>query len=109
MTDLRSQQVRDICLFLVALAEVIGDRMKFLLRDTFAFILEGVKVPNKVMSGFVDECIILLIRHCVFKNAIPTLVSEVKDNKAKQVREKCMVNTLNMHASNKHIDILHKI
>lgn len=65
--------------------------MKLFLRDSFIHILEGIKVPNKVMSGYVDECIIALIQNCVFKSSIPPMALEIKENKAKFVREKCLV------------------
>ena len=65
--------------------------MKPFLRDAFAHILEGIKVPNKVMSGYVDECILSIIRYTVFKTGIITIATEVKENKAKVVREKCLV------------------
>lgn len=91
ISDLRSQQVRDVCTLLVVLAKVTGERMKPFLRDSFVHILEGVKVPNKVMSGYVDDCIQNMIRYCTFKSCIPLLAMEIKDSKAKIVREKCMV------------------
>lgn len=92
IADLRSQQVRDVCTLLIYLGKVAGERMKPFLRDAFVHILEGVKVPNKVMSGYVDDCIQNLIRYCTFKTGIPLLVMEIKDSKAKLVREKCLVN-----------------
>jgi hypothetical protein len=61
------------------------------MRDMFGSILDGIKVPNKVMSGYVDECIIQLIKRATFKSCVPVLVQEIKDNKAKQVRERCLV------------------
>lgn len=66
--------------------------MKLFLRDMFPSILEGIKVPNKVMSGYIDECIMNLIHFTVFKTAVPVIVVEIRDNKAKFVREKCMVS-----------------
>lgn len=90
ITDLRSQQVRDTCSLLIILSKVTGDKMKMFLRDAFPTIMDAVKVPNKVMSGFVDECIIEMIKHSAFKSAIPIMVNEVKDSKAKFVREKSL-------------------
>lgn len=66
--------------------------MKPFLRDSFTHILEGIKVPNKVMSGYVDECIQSMIRYCTFKTGIPVITMEIKESKAKMVREKCMVS-----------------
>ena len=88
--DLRSQQVRDTCMFLTTLAEVLGDHMRHFLRDSFPYILDGVKVSNKVMSGYVDECIINLMRHTTFKGAIPLLITEISTSKAKIYRERCL-------------------
>jgi len=92
MADLRSQQVRDTCAFLSRLSQVTGDHMRHFLRDSFPFILDGVKVPNKVMSGFVDECIISMIKNTTFKTGIHTLLMEIKESKAKVVRERCLVS-----------------
>jgi len=94
MADLRSQQVRDTCALLTRMSHVCGDHMRHFLRDSFAFVLDGVKVPNKVMSGFVDECIINMIKNSTFKTAIHTLLMEIKESKAKGVRERCLVRPL---------------
>jgi hypothetical protein len=92
IADLRSQQVRDICQFLVKLTQISsGEKFRIFMRDMFGSILDGIKVPNKVMSGYVDECIIQLIKRATFKSCVPVLVQEIKDNKAKQVRERCLV------------------
>ena len=93
ISDLRSQQIRDICLFLIKFSEITKDHMKFLLRETFCFILDGVKVPNRVMSGYVDNAILTLIKNATFKSCIPSLVSEIRDSKAKMVRERCLVSS----------------
>jgi hypothetical protein len=91
IVDLRSQQVRDTCQLLIELAKTVGDRCRVFLRDAFPHILEGLKVSNKVMSGYVDECILALIHHAVFKSCLSVLLAEIKDNKSKVVREKCLV------------------
>lgn len=70
--------------------------MKLFLRDSFPHILEGIKVPNKVMSGYVDECIFQMIRLTTFKSGIPILAQEIKENKSKLVREKCLVSHCNI-------------
>lgn len=88
--DLRSQQIRDTCYFLTSLSEVLGDHLRHFLRDVFPCILDGVKVSNKVMSGFVDDCIISLIRNTTFKAAIPVLLTELAHSKAKVYRERCL-------------------
>jgi hypothetical protein len=76
---------------LIELSKVCGEKLKSFLRDSFHHILEGVKVPNKVMSGYVDECILSLIRNSIFKSALQILSQEIRENKAKFVREKCLV------------------
>ncbi len=76
------------------LAEVVGDSMKVFLRDVFGTILEGIKVPNKVMSGFVDDCIMHLIKLVSFKHSIPVITNEIKESKAKNVRERCLVRNI---------------
>lgn len=67
--------------------------MRPFLRDSFATILEGVKIPHKVTSGYIDECIIHLIRHVTFKGAIVQFMHEIKDSKSKNMRERCLVST----------------
>lgn len=91
ISDLRSQQVRDTCTFLTRLSQAVGDHMRHFLRDSFAAILDGVKVPNKVMSGYVDECIMNMIKNTTFKTGIHILVNEIKESKAKIVRERALV------------------
>jgi len=103
IADLRSQQVRDTCAFLVRLSQIVGDHMRHFLRDSFAFILDGVKVPNKVMSGFVDECIMNMIKNTTFKTGIHILVSEIRDSKAKVVRERCLVSLSSYPSSSRLI------
>lgn len=83
-----------MCTLLTVLAQICGDRMKMLLRDIFTNILDGVKVPNKVMSGYVDECILEMIKHSTFKSAIPSIVNEIINSKAKNLRERCLVTAL---------------
>ena len=94
VSDLRSIQIRDTCLFLVKLAEVTKDNinMKAMLREVFSFILDGIKVPNRVMSGYVDTAIISMIKHTTFKTCLPSLITEIKNSKAKLVREHCLVS-----------------
>lgn len=92
ISDLRSQQIRDICIFLIKVSEITKDHMKSFLREAFNFILDGVKVPNRVMSGFVDHAILTMIKNTTFKSCIPSLLSEIQYSKAKLVREKCLVS-----------------
>ena len=92
ISDLRSQQIRDVCLFLIKLSEITRDHMKLLLREIFCFILDAVKVPNRVMSGYVDNAVLTIIKNTTFKSCIPSLVSEIRDSKAKMVRERCLVS-----------------
>lgn len=83
--------MRDTCALLSVMVECFGDKLKLFMRDTFAAILEGIKVPNKVMSGYVDDCIMYLISNSTFKSAVPLITTEVRESKAKQVKERCMV------------------
>jgi CLASP N terminal len=92
ISDLRSQQIRDICIFLIKFSEITKDHMKAFLREAFCFILDGIKVPNRVMSGYVDNAIMTMIKNSTFKSCIPLLVCEIRDSKAKLVREKCLVS-----------------
>jgi len=90
ISDLRSQQVRDTCLFLTALASIAGDQIKLLLREIFPTILEAMKQPHKVMSGYIDNCILSMIRNATFKVCISMIVGEIKESKSKMVRENCI-------------------
>lgn len=63
ISDLRSSNVRDCCEFLKVMSRVSGDAMRYLLRDIMQAIIEQVKVPNKVTSGYVDDCIREIIYH----------------------------------------------
>lgn len=66
ISDLRSSNVRDCCEFLKTLSRVSRDSMRFLLRDVLQTVLEQIKVPNKVTSGYVDECIQEIIHHTTY-------------------------------------------
>ena len=88
ITDLRSQQVRDTCTFISVLSAACGDHIKFLMKEIFQTILDALKVQNRVMSGYIDDCICSLLRNSTLKLAIPLLINEFKDCKAKHVREK---------------------
>ena len=90
LADPRSQQVRDVCFFLSQLSETAHDLMAFLLRDVFAFILDGIKNTNKLMASFVNDCIVIIIKNVTYKGSITLLLNEIRTNKAKFVREKCM-------------------
>lgn len=54
-------------------------------------LLEALKMPNKVMSGYVDECISNIIKNVQFKSAMVLFVNEAKESKAKPMRERCQV------------------
>lgn len=90
MSDLRSQQVRDTCTFLSTLAIVLGDHMRHFLRDLFPYVLDGVKQTNKVMGGYVDECIVTMIRNSTFKTCIPIIIEQMQHSKSKLYRERCI-------------------
>lgn len=47
-------------------------------------------MQNKVISSYVDECLLYVIQNAPFKNSIQVIVNEVKENKAKLVRERCL-------------------
>lgn len=91
--DLRSQQVRDTCAFLTKLSEILEEEnvMKVFMRDVFDSIFLALKAPHKVISGYVDECILSVLRNTTFKSAVHTIVSEIKESKSKHMRERSMV------------------
>ena len=93
--DLRSQQVRDTCILLTQLSAILTDDagIKSFLRDTFDSILAALKAPNKVMSSYIDECIISIIRQTPFKSGLVSILNEVRESKSKHVRERCAVST----------------
>jgi hypothetical protein len=53
-------------------------------------MLDALKVPNKVMSGYVDNCILEVLKLTTFKPAIPLIMAEIRDCKNKLVRERCL-------------------
>jgi hypothetical protein len=91
--DLRSQQVRDTCQFLIKLSDILEEEqaMKVFLRDVFDTIFLALKAPHKLMSGYVDECIMSMIRNTTFKSGVQTICNEFKDSKSKPMRERSMV------------------
>lgn len=107
--DLRSQQVRDTCTFLIKLSFVTRDHLKSFMREIFSIIIDALRVPNKVMSGYVDDCILQLIKNTNFKSQLHLIINELKDNKSKAVREYCIeyVNEILIHwdISEKEADI----
>ena len=90
LSDLRSQQVRDTCTFLSTMSIVLGDHMRHFLRDLFPYILDSVKQTNKVMGGYVDECIVTMIRNSTFKTCIPIIIEQMQHSKSKLYRERCI-------------------
>jgi len=68
--------------------------MKPFLRDSFSTVLEGVKIPHKVTSGYIDECIVHLIKRVTFKSAIVLVMHEIKESKSKVLRERCLVSLI---------------
>jgi hypothetical protein len=44
------------------LSELKGDHLRHLMRELFQFLFDGIKVPNRVMSGYVDQCILHVIK-----------------------------------------------
>lgn len=110
LLDLRSQQVRDTTAFLVKLSEIVKDGMRPFMRDFFPILIDALKVPNKVMSGYVDDCILSLIKQITFKSCIPLLIAELKDSKSKTLREHCIeyINEALIHwdITDKDADIL---
>ncbi len=90
--DLRSQQVRDTCLLLENLSLTCKDHLRILLREVLATILDALKVPNKVMSGYVHSCVLHIIKNTTFKGGISVILNDIKENKSKVVREYCLVS-----------------
>ena len=113
ITDLRSQQVRDTCTFISVLSASCGDHIKFLMKEIFQTILDALKVRNRVMSGYIDDCICSLLRNSTLKLAIPLLINEFKECKAKHVREKCLghINTILelWDLNDKEVDLLQNL
>ena len=91
--DLRSQQVKVVSSLLISLTEIAPDQLKYLIRDVYAAIFDAVKVPSKLMSGYVDECILIMIRNATLRFIIPSIVQEICESKAGKVREKFVVCT----------------
>jgi hypothetical protein len=62
--------------------------MRLVLRDVFPILLDALKVPNKVMSGYVDNCILEMVKLTAYKPAVPLIMAEIRDCKNKLVRER---------------------
>ena len=90
ITDPRSQQIRDVCTFLSELSTLLKDHMSIFLREAFSYIMDALKNTNKVMSSYVDHCIVHIITNTTFKTSLQIFVNEIKDSKAKGLREKCI-------------------
>eukprot|EP01035_Chromulina_nebulosa_P018142 gene18142-23796_t len=88
--DLRSQQVRDTCSFLIKLSQINKENMKVFMRELFPILLDALKVPNKVISGYVDDCILNIIKNTTFKSSLQLLVDHLRDSKSKLLREHCI-------------------
>lgn len=89
--DLRSQQVRDTCTLLNIMSIMLGDQMRVLLRDICETMLDSVKVANKVISGYIDDCILCLLKHVTNKSCIGIIWSNFVQNKSKSFRERCLL------------------
>jgi hypothetical protein len=84
--------VKEACHLLSVLADITKDGMKLFLRDTYIFIFDAVKVPHKLMAGYVDESILIIIKSGTFKFFVPHLVLEICEHKSGKVREKYLVS-----------------
>jgi len=85
--------------------------MKAFLRDIFHVLLDGIKVKNKVMSAFVDSCILAIVRNCsAFRYCISILAGEQNVSKNKFVRERILqyMNDILVHwdVSDKEADVI---
>jgi len=81
VSDLRSLQIRDTCLFLIKLSLVCRDHVRLFLREVFPALLVALKVPNKVMSAYVDDCIRQMIGNANFRVCLPMLVADIRESK----------------------------
>jgi len=91
LKDLRSSLVREGCKTLESLVIVVGDEMRPLIRDILPTLIEILGSGNKVIQGFMDECISSIIRHSKFKQHINEFIDQVKNSRSKSLRENCMV------------------
>lgn len=69
------------------------------MREFFPIFQEALRVSNKVISIYIDECIHSLIKQSTFKSCLPLLGNDIKENKSKAVREHCIeyVNEILLH------------
>ena len=92
------------------MSSIIHDHMKLFLREFFPILIDALKVPHKVISGYVDDCILNLIKNSTFKTGISLLILEFRENKAKIVRERCIeyINEILLHweIADKEADIM---
>ena len=91
ISDLRSQQVKEVCNLLTAIVEVTKEHVRTFLREIFVVVLDAIKVPHKLMSGYVDDFILVAIRNGSFKFMLAPINTEITENKSAKVRERCLV------------------
>ncbi len=79
LMDLRSSLVREACVLLEILAEMCGDRLRYLMRDIMGKILQVIGSTNSVIVDYVDSA----FRYIIDKARFPREV--VRKKRAKSI------------------------
>ena len=89
VADLRSELVRDACACLDAMASCAGDSLRQLLRDILPAMVGVLATGNKVIRGYMAECIDSVLRQVRYRGAVPLVRDIILTSRSKQQRESC--------------------
>ena len=74
------------CKVLEILSEVAGDTMRPLIRELLPTLIELLASGNKVIQGYIGDCMVTIIQHTRFRG-LPYIVEQATTNKSKDVRD----------------------
>jgi len=89
LRDLRSTLVREACKVLETLATMGAAGILRLVRELMETLVEQIANGNKVIKGYVDECIVVLIDHLKFRSEISMICNVAMTHKSKEGRDGC--------------------
>ena len=78
MKDLRSAVVREACNAIVFIAETLGNQFKKLAWVLLPTLINLSASGNKVISGYVSECVHNVLKHTHVTRGIPAITELVK-------------------------------
>jgi len=69
---------------------VTRDQMRPFIREILPTLVEILGSGNKVIQGFIDECITTIIQHSKFRHQLHEITDPIKNSKSKLLREACI-------------------